>query len=57
MLLYVAEDLPQLYLMLFLTIKIGQTLTGSQIISPCITIVLTILFRSAGFTRIKNVRK
>ena len=29
MLLFVAEDLPQLYLMIFLiTIKIGQTVTG-----------------------------
>ena len=58
MLLFVFEDLPQLYSMLFLiTIKIGQTVTGSQIISPCITIVSTIMFRSAGFTRIKNIRK
>ena len=58
MLLFVFEDLPQLYLMLFLiTIKIGQTVTGMQIISPCITIVSTIMFRSAGFTQIKHMRK
>ena len=58
MLLFVSEDLPQLYLMLFLiTIKIGQTVTGLQIISPCITIVSTIMFRSAGFTRIRDMRK
>ena len=58
MLLFVAEDLPQLYLMIFLiTIKIGQTVTGMQIISPCITIISTIMFRSAGFTRIKDMHK
>ena len=51
------EDLLQIYFCLYVSLMTGQTYTFIQLASPAVSIIMMLIFRTDGFTKIRNLRR